>query len=150
VEVLPVRPVTYSEEVAEAICEAVATTPRGVEFICRTNASFPNERTVRRWQQAHPEFRLALAVAKEWQADLLAYEGLEIADDASGDKRQITRQGGETETVLDFEFVARSKLRCEQRRWMAGKLSPSKYGDRLDLNAHVGVMSQEDALDQLR
>jgi hypothetical protein len=142
--------IEYSDEVAAKICEAVATTPRGLDFLCATRKGFPGISSVMRWLVQYPEFRQAYTVAKEQQADLLAYEGLEIADDSSGDSRQIERRDGTVEVIEDREFTSRSKLRCEQRRWMAGKLAPHKYGERLDLNATLGAISHEDALAQLR
>jgi hypothetical protein len=51
---------------------------------------------------------------------------------------------------MDFEWVARSKLRVETRLKMAGKLAPKKYGEKLDINATIGALRHEDALDQLR
>ena len=76
---------------------------------------------------------------------------MEIADDASGDVKEIERKDGSSFTILDQEFVARSKLKTEVRRWLAAKLAPEVYGDRIDANIRLGpILSQEDALDQLR
>ena len=56
-EVVKVRPVAFSPEVAEAVCEAVASTARGLSYLCAHNFGFPTERTVNRWLQQNPEFR---------------------------------------------------------------------------------------------
>ena len=57
-------------------------------------------------------------------------EGMEIADDSSDDIK-INKQTGEE--YLNTEFVQRSRLRFDARKWAASKLDPKKYGDKLDL-----------------
>jgi hypothetical protein len=150
IEVFPSRPVEYSPEVGSAVCEAIATTPRGLHYLCANHQGFPDPRTVHRWLGAHPEFRAEYDIARLRQADLLFDECLEIADDASRDTKTITRNDGKEVEVMDFEWVARSKLRVETRLKMAGKLAPKRYGDKLELDATVGFVRYEDALDQLR
>lgn len=143
------KPVEFSQEVADAICEAVATTPRGLDFLCSTTPEFPTMRAVMHWLAKNEAFRNAYGIAKLRQADLIFDECLEIADDASGDRKVITRNDGSEVEVMDAEFVARSKLRIDTRLRMAGKLNPKKYSDKLDLNATVGFTRQEDALSEL-
>lgn len=126
------RPTDFTTETAEAICEAIASTPRGLDFICETTAAFPSARTVHRWLAAHEPFRQSYALARERQADLIFDECLEIADDSSGDVKIVGRDGEERE-VMDAEFAQRSKLRIETRKWMAGKLAPKKYGEKASL-----------------
>ena len=150
VEVLPQRAVRYSDEVAEAICEAVATTPRGIDWLCAHFPNFPAPSTVSRWLNEKPDFRVAMNFAKRRQAELLMYQGLEIADDDSGDLETVERRDGTSETRLNNEFVARSKLRVEARFKMAARLDPKVWGDKLDINASLGFTQQEDALEHLR
>lgn len=126
------RPTAFSPELAEAVCDAVSTTPRGLDFICETNKAFPSARTVHRWLAANESFRQSYVLARERQADLLFDECLEIADDRSGDTKIVGRDGEERE-VMDAEFVARSKIRIDTRMRMAGKLAPKKYGDKIQV-----------------
>jgi hypothetical protein len=134
------RPTAFTPELAEAVCDAVSTTPRGLDFICETNKAFPSARTVHRWLAAHESFRQSYVLARERQADLLFDECLEIADDSSGDTKIIGRDGEERE-VMDAEFVARSKIRIDTRMRMAGKLAPKKYGEKtaLELSGKDGA-----------
>jgi len=141
--------VAYSAELAAEICEAIATTPRGLDYLCATRADFPSSRTVVQWLERNGEFQKAYAQAKLRQADLIFDECLEIADDSSGDRKEVVRGDGSVVEVMDSEFVARSKLRCDVRFKMASKLNPRKYGDRIDLNATIGMTRQEDALAEL-
>jgi hypothetical protein len=126
------RPSAYTPAVASAICEALAD-GMSLRKLCAQPA-MPSMTTVMRWlaDEAKQEFRLHYAHAREAQADLLASEILEIADDSSGDI--ITDKDGNTR--VDREFVARARLRVDARKWLAGKLAPKKYGDRIE---HTGT-----------
>jgi transposase-like protein len=112
------RPSSYTEELADRICEAVATNAVGLEHICKAN-DFPNPSTIDAWRKAHPDFDKKYALAKERQAEKLAYETIAIADDGSRDVR-IDDEGNE---VVDHDHIARSRLRVDARKWLAGKLS---------------------------
>lgn len=124
------RPSSYTPELANEICERIATTPRGLDFICESDDALPSARTVARWLDEQPQFRQSYVRARERQADLIFDECLEIADDASNDVKLVGREDEEVE-VCNTEFVQRAKLRIETRMRMAGKLAPKKYGDKL-------------------
>jgi hypothetical protein len=124
------RPTDYSPELAEEICERIATQPRGLDFICETDPDLPSARTVARWIANHPDFCQKYQFARERQATLLFDESLEIADDSSGDLKIITRKDGTTFEALDTEFVQRSALRVKTRLHMAAVLAPRKYAAR--------------------
>lgn len=66
------------------------------------------------------------ARACELRADAIFEEILEIADDSSGDLK-VNDKGEET---IDNEFVQRSRLRVDARKWIVSKLNPKKYGDK--------------------
>lgn len=121
------RPTDYSAELAEEICERIATQPRGLDFICETDPALPCARTVARWIANNPDFCQKYQFARERQATLLFDESLEIADDSSGDVRLVTRKDGTTFEACDNEFVMRSALRVKTRLHMAAVLAPRKY-----------------------
>lgn len=127
------RPSDFTQELGAAICEAIATTPRGLDFICAGNEAFPSASTVHRWLTTDTTFRESYLRARERQADLIFDECLEIADDGSQDVRIETRDDGSSYEHYDAERVARSKLRVDTRMRMAGKLSPKKYGEKVAL-----------------
>jgi hypothetical protein len=129
------RPTIYSQEVADAICEKIATIPRGLRVICKDEA-LPSVTTIMRWLHDNETFREQYARAKELQADLLVEEMLEIADDDSQDEIFIEsedKDGKGAKRVMNGEFVQRSRVRIDTRKWLAGKLRPKKYGDKLDV-----------------
>ena len=96
----------------------------------------PSTSVVYRWlsDDEHKEFRDNYAQAREQQADLLADEIIEIADDSSGDVIEVNGK-----VVMDHEFAARSRLRVDARKWKASKLAPKKYGDKIELGGEIKI-----------
>ena len=121
------RPSSYSAVRAEAICAEIAN-GKCLREICRGDG-MPGMTTIFRWLAQHEEFRTMYGAAREAQADYLAEELLEIADDASNDWMQRRREDGTVVTVLNGEHVQRSRLRIDTRKWLLAKLQPKKYGD---------------------
>lgn len=129
------RPSDYTDELADAICERLATSSRGLEWLCNNTDEFPAGGTVWRWIAENEAFREKYTRAKERQAEFLADEILDISDDAFNDYRR-TEDGRE---LPDHEHISRSKLRIDSRKWLMSKLLPKKYGDKLDLEHSGGV-----------
>ncbi len=79
------------------------------------------------------------AMAKEQQAALLADEIITISDDSSEDAL-ITEDG---KRIYNKEFVNRSRLRVDARKWVAAHLLPKKYGDKLGIehSGEVNIMA---------
>lgn len=118
------RPTDYTDEVGDLICELVASCTYGLEKICKLNPQLPDKATVNRWRHRFPDFRARYALAKCEQADLLAEECLDIADD----DRQDIKLTFDLNEVCNTEFIARSRLRVDTRKWLASKLLPKQYG----------------------
>lgn len=123
------RPSIYTEELANKICEVISTTSFGLRHISKMEG-MPGVTTILRWLRDDEAFRLQYARAKEDQADFMAEEILEIADDGSNDLMTIVK-GKESYTQENKEVTSRSKLRVEARKWLASKLAPKKYGDKV-------------------
>lgn len=121
------RPSDFTQETADAICERLAN-GESLRKIC-TSDDMPGQSTVFRWLTVHVGFREQYAKAREAQADALFDEILDIADDGSNDwmKRNNPDNPGYAE---NGEAMARSRLRVDARKWMAGKLRPKVYGDK--------------------
>jgi hypothetical protein len=145
----PADPVPYSDEVANAICDAIVCGSRGLAYLCATQPGFPCYRTARRWIAEKPDFRAMYDEAKMLQADLLFDEIIEIADNDSEDVLIITRNDGRQVRTLNREFVQRSDLMVRAREKVCAKLNPRKYGEKLDVNATLGFIPYEQALAQL-
>ena len=135
------RPSDYSEEIALEICQRIID-GRSLRAICREDDDMPAQRTVFQWLARHPEFAQHYARAKDMLADVISEECFEIADDGTNDwmhrRSEAEKGAGYAEGwVVNGENIQRSRLRCEQRRWWAGKIAPKKYGEKLTAE-HTG------------
>jgi len=125
------RPSKYSPETVKAIC-AQLMMGKSLRSICQAE-DMPSQTTVYEWLQMHKEFAEKYAHAREIQADTYADEIADIADDATNDWMRTNNPDDEGYRV-NGEHVQRSRLRIDARKWMAGKLRPKKYGDKLDID----------------
>ncbi len=89
------RPSLFSQELADAICESLIE-GKSLRTICR-NEAMPAAGTVCRWLSQDEKFREQYARAREAQADTLADEALEIADDGTND--WMERKNGEGDCI---------------------------------------------------
>lgn len=123
--------VTFSQELCDAICTALAE-GESLRSIC-LQPGMPHIATVMRWL-SDPEkrdFCEQYARAREAQAETLAEELLAIADEAEYEPIQDPNTGQTLAVAFDKTAVARNKLRVETRKWLAARMSPKKYGDKL-------------------
>ncbi len=128
------RPSDYSPELAAEICSRLAT-GMSLRTMCLAD-DMPCAKTIFRWFQKYPEFCQQYARAKEESADALVEEITDIADDGTNDWMQKHDAGGENiGWQVNGEHIQRSKLRVDARKWIASKLKPKRYGDRLE---HTG------------
>lgn len=120
------RPSEYSDEIAEAICEAIAQ-GAALYRLCERE-DMPAERTVYQWLEAREDFAQRYARARARQQDREVDHIVEIAD---------------TE-----EDPQKARVRIDARKWRASKLAPKKYGDRVELGGGL-TLRHEDILDEL-
>jgi len=120
------RPSDYSDEIADEICARLSDA-RSLRSIC-TDQDMPSQSTVFKWLRVRPEFAEQYARARDAQADALADEILDIADDGTND--WMADKEEEEGFRYNGDAVQRSKLRVDARKWLASKLAPKKYGDR--------------------
>lgn len=125
------RPSSYTPEKAAAICARLAAGEPLVR-ICR-DESLPDVVTVYRWIAAYEDFRNMYARAREDQADTLADEIADIADENPQTVQVYGREGDLLEIKIDTAFEAWRKTRIDARKWAAAKLKPRKYGEKLAL-----------------
>lgn len=130
------RPSKYTNAVADRICERLSD-GESLQSICLSER-MPSKSTVFRWLRQYASFRDQYARAREAQADAIADEILDIADEecttVRADKHKSSDDDGEgnTEVVFDSVAVQRNKLRIDARKWLASKLRPKVYGERPD------------------
>jgi hypothetical protein len=85
----------------------------------------PSRDTLRRWQaDGSAETQARFARAREMSADVFFEQSLEIADTLPA----------LAEGKVDAGYVQWQRLRIDTRRWVASKLAPKKYGDKIEMN----------------
>lgn len=107
-------------KVMEFICTRLATSSNGVGRILLAGyegLKLPDYSTIMQWMTEDSKLADMYARAKEDQSDFMADELMEIADEAAADNVAVNR----------------ARLRVDTRKWLAAKLKPRKYGDKLQV-----------------
>lgn len=128
----------YNEEIGAYICGELVE-GRSLKEIC-AEEGMPSRMTVYNWILRNEKFKEAYTLARMDQADTLADEIISIADDKSNDTITNPETG---EPMQNKEWINRSRLRIDARKWIAAKMKPKKYGDmvyhRGDSNEPISV-----------
>ena len=138
----PGRPSKYSQKVADAICQRLAT-GETLRSICRDPA-MPQAPTVRHWAMEDREgFFAQYARARDLGLDAMADELFDIADDGTNDWMERHGQGN-VGYVLNGENVGRSRLRVDTRKWYLSKLAPKRYGEKIQVEERTELSEATD------
>lgn len=123
---------TYTPELGAAICAHIAG-GKSLRWIAR-QVGMPAASTVVSWSvtPGHP-FVAPYRLARDAAAWVMVDDLIDIADDSSKDWT-VNADG---EAVINHEVLARAKLRIDTRKWIASKILPKDFGDRL-LAEHTG------------
>lgn len=113
----------YDLEIAQEILGKISE-GRSLREICRQDG-FPSVAAIFEWLHTTPEFAEQYARARSEQADALADEILAISDEKPA---PIQTEDG---PVFDPGFHQQQRLRVDARKWVASKLKPKKYGEKL-------------------
>ena len=100
------------------ICGRIATSDTPCDDICRARRYLPAWRTAESWIAADPALQRLYAHAKSQQADYLARRIIPISQD----------------TTL-HPLIQKNQI--EANKWVAAKLAPQVYGDKLDISGSV-------------
>lgn len=115
------RPTLYGPDLAAEICGKIAD-GKSLRTICRED-HMPAMSSVFLWLGKYPEFSEQYARAKDAQADAFIEDMQDIADTPPA----LTAEG-----KIDAGDVADKRLRIDTRKWIASKLKPKKYGDKVE------------------
>lgn len=123
------RPSSYTEAIADEICRRIGQ-GETLRAIC-SDSHLPAASTVCEWAQKDVNgFSERYARARELLIEHWADEIVSISDDGTRDT--ITDEYGKERA--DSEWISRSKLRVDTRKWLLSKLRPDKYGEKLELS----------------
>ena len=109
--------VKYSKRIFQDICNRIISGDSLLK-IC-SEPDYPDRITFFRWLEKAPELLATYTRAKELQADYYAEQMLDVIDNASSTRDEIER----------------AKVKVETLKWIASKLKPKKYGDKLDVTS---------------
>lgn len=112
------------QQIMKNICDRIATSSDGLRKICKEVGIHVS--TVREWIATDKDLADLYARAKDEQMDYLADEIIEIADASENDT--IHTENG---AIPNGEWINRSRLKVDTRKWIMAKLKPKKYGDRV-------------------
>lgn len=136
------RPNEFDAALFDEVMERLADGETLVS-ICASDDKFPNHRTIRRWVIDDVKgCSAAYTRAREVGIHAMVEETVSISDDTSRDTLTKTNNDGSEYEVANTEWIARSRLRVDTRKWLASKVIPKIYGERVqqDVNAthHAG------------
>lgn len=114
------RPSSYSDATAAIICARLAE-GEPLRAIC-ADPGMPATASIFRWLEGNEAFRERYARAREVQAHTIAERGFMEAMSAGGPDG------------LDAQSA---RIRFDAARWLAGKLAPKVYGDKVT-QEHTG------------
>lgn len=117
------RPTKYCQELADFICEKVATHTQSTVDLCRIYDELPNQETINLWRYKYPEFSDQYSRALAAKYDLIVEDTVNIADNI---KEYIDKDGV---SRVDGGIARKASSKIEARRWNASKYNPKKYGD---------------------
>lgn len=127
------RPSAYSDELADEIFRRMA----GGETLlamCK-EPTMPAASTIKLWaiNDSPPGFSDKYMRAREFQADAIAEQALDLAD---------------TSNPAD---AAKVRIQVDTRKWLASKINPAKFGDRTRVDSTaVNIDLEKCSVDQLR
>jgi hypothetical protein len=124
------RPTKYTEELAQRICELVATNPLGLPALCRKFPELPNQDTINVWRWEKDGFSDKYTRAKQFQAELMAESIEDVIDETLG-SIYLDEHGSQR---LDSGILGHARLKVDSRKWTASKLAPKIYGDRMHVS----------------
>lgn len=112
------RPTDYTPEIVAQICDMISD-GMSIRAICALPI-MPGRATVYEWLGQHKEFADRYAHAREERAEFYADQIIEIADNSDLDPND-------------------RKVRLDARKWIASKLKPGTYGDKVSVGGDASA-----------
>lgn len=136
------RPVVYGIENPcwQILCEQISE-GKSLSTALKTSENMPSYQLVMLMLRNSPEFRTMYEKAVESRADRLAEEIIELADQEMPDG---------LEGPMASAWVQQKRMQVDARKWVASKLKPKTYGDRIDVAVTDTRISVMDALKEAK
>lgn len=118
------RPTLYTEELAEEICQGIASTNEGLQALCDRNSHWPDRATIFIWMRKYSEFFNRYTKAKEHQAEVQVDYMLALANEPH---KYIDSETGQERTDVPM-----LRVKMDAIKWQASKLAMKRYGDKTE------------------
>lgn len=126
------RSTDFTPELGDTICGLIAE-GKSLRKIAEL-PEYPRVSTIMDWVlkgsrgvEPYVAFSEQYARAMDLRTEYWAEEIIDIADDDTEDR--IFNEDGKL--CINSEFIQRSKVKIDSRKWLMGKLKPKKYGEKL-------------------
>lgn len=124
------RPTNYTQQLGDKICHLIATHPIGYDPLCLMYPELPKAQVVREWRIKYPDFNAKYLSAKSFQAELMVEDiDTMLPNDI---KTYIDDRGNER---IDSPSASMLIAKINNRKWMAARLAPRRFGDYKDDNS---------------
>jgi hypothetical protein len=135
------RPVVYGIDNPcwQKLCEQISE-GKSLSTAIKSDG-MPSYQLVMLMLRNNPEFRTMYEKAVESRADRLAEEIIELADQEIPDG---------LEGPMASAWVQQKRMQVDARKWVASKLKPKTYGDRIDVAVTDNRISVMDALKEAK
>lgn len=130
------RPSTFTQKIADEICETIASQERGLRLLCDENAHWPSRATIFRWMVKYPTFCDQYAKAKESQVEASVDYIQELINEPHKFYEEETGK-----TIIDVQLI---RVKVDAIKWKAAQLKPKKYGPLAKDNAELKNESTHD------
>ena len=124
----------------QILCEQISE-GKSLSSALKTSEGMPSYQLVMLMLRNNPEFRTMYEKAVESRADRLAEEIIELADQEMPDG---------LEGPMASAWVQQKRMQVDARKWVASKLKPKTYGDRIDVAVTDNRISVMDALKEAK
>ena len=127
-------PTIYTEELADKVCELIATHTVGYQKILQMypDIGLPHEKAMYLWKYRHPTFAQKYLDAKRAQAELMVQEIDEMLP--SEINSYVDDKGN---VKIDPPSAMLAVARANNRKWTASRLAPKVYGDRKEVEEKI-------------
>lgn len=120
----------FTQKLADLVCLTIATSPHGLDEICKNHPDLPDSKTIYLWMLKYKEFDVAYTRAKLKQADTKLEYAYKILKDAEN-VRIFDKDGN---SRIDNAAITNAKNTVDLIKWEIARLARKKYGDEYEID----------------
>lgn len=114
------RPTKYTPELADEICDAIASSQDGLSKLCDQNPHWPHRANIFIWLRKYTDFRDKYTIAKQEQAQV----DVDVLQELMNESHHYQDELGNER--VDVHML---RVKIDTIKWKACKLLPKQYGN---------------------